>query len=394
MKKFYLKVIPIFIIALGLFLTFMFGRDNLPSSMTFQENKEVDLKVAQIIKENEDKELIANEVYNSKFVYLAFQNGEDVVSYILDSKTGEEKDFEQCLKPGKKEEFDAKIKELLYLKYPVFIADALSKEDVEYTYQIRENELVIHYSNVVTEPKIDEKILLRINYNEIKDYLDFTLSLDAEYENENGYVYDKNKKSIAFTFDDGPNRSKTPQIVEALEQNKAHATFFMVGNKMDLGSDIIRNVLDKGNEIGSHSYSHKNLKRQKIADVISGEEKTNEIYHSITGQDLIYTRPPYGAINAEIKSALNTIFITWNLDTQDWLHRDKDYIVNYVMSNVKDGDIILMHDSYNSTVEAVQELLPKLYAAGYQVVSVSELANLKGITLEEHLLYRKLKEVE
>ena len=91
---------------------------------------------------------------------------------------------------------------------------------------------------------------------------------------------------------------------------------------------------------------------------------------------------------------MDTTFITWNVDTEDWLHRDKDYIVNHILEHVSDGDIVLMHDVYETTIDAVEEVLPKLYAAGYQVVSVSELAELKGRTLEKHSLYRSLKEVE
>lgn len=380
---------PILFCVFFLLLLVVLVENNPLSSSMFKKSEKANEKVIELTKENEGKELIAKKVYNQKFIYLAFQNGDDFVSYIIDSDSGEVKDFSYCIKDGKQEEFENKIKELLYLKYPKFIADVLSGSDVTKTYQIRENELVIHYTN--TNIEMDEHLFLRVNYNEIKDYLDYTFLLDYEYENEDGYHYDKNKKTIAFSFDDGPSGEKTNQIVQALHENKAHATFFMVGNKMEIGKNTIQNVLNNGNEIGSHSYAHKNMKRQKLNDIISSEVMTHEIYKNITGKDLIYTRPPYGSINNEIKENLNTIFITWNVDTEDWLHRDKNYIVDYVMNNVNDGDIILMHDSYNSTVEAVKELLPKLYKEGYQVVSVSELAQLKGKTLETHSLYRSIK---
>ena len=83
----------------------------------------------------------------------------------------------------------------------------------------------------------------------------------------------------------------------------------------------------------------------------------------------------------------NTSFILWSLDTEDWKHRYSDYIVNYVIDNIKDGDIILFHDSYTSTIDAIEELLPILYSKGYQVMSVSELANLKGYTIENNQVY-------
>lgn len=394
MKEVYFKIITVLLCAIVLPICIYFGNhSNNDILSVFDENKYSKAKVKELIEVNNDKELISNETYNHKFIYLEFQKDEDITSYIIDSETGEEKEFLNYVKEDKKEAFLSKVNELLYLKYPKFIANVLSKEEVNKTYQILENELVIYYDGEQIEPKVNEKLFLKVNYNEIKEYLDFTLSLDHEYENENGYSYDKNKKTVALTFDDGPNGEKTNKIVNILEENKAHATFFMVGNKMESGKETILNVLNKGNEIGSHSYNHKNMRRTKLKDVVSGEEKTNEIYYNITGKELIYTRPPYGNITSAIKNSLNTIFINWSLDTEDWLHRNKDMIVLSIMKNVSDGDIILMHDSYDSTVEAVEEVLPLLYAEGYQVVSVSELASLKGYTFETHKLYRCLKEI-
>lgn len=391
MKEVNIKLImTLFFILIIPFIIFVGGKKDC-LVVALSGKNEANGKVEELIKANEDKELIDNENYKGKFIYLAFQKENEFTSFLVDAKTGEEKDLLAYIKEDKKEEFKKKVNELLYLKYPKFIADVLSKEETSKNYQILKNEFVIHYTGDTIEPKVEEKLYLRINYNEVKDCLDFEVSYDSEYENENGYQFDKNKKTVAFTFDDGPNGEKTNQIASLLEQNKAHATFFMVGNRMEYGKETILNVLNKGNEIGSHSYNHKNLKRVKIEDIVSGEEKTKEIFRAITGRDLIYTRAPYGNVNAKIKENLNTIFINWNLDTEDWLHRDKNRIVNYVMENVHDGDIILMHDLYDTTVEAVEELLPLLYAKGFQVVNISELANLKGKTLETHSVYRSIK---
>lgn len=392
MKNIWIKLVPVLLLLFSLPVLLWNEKGTIGQSV-FIEKKKVEENVEKIIQENEDKKLNINKNVDGKFIYLEFESEEKISSYFINTKTGEETDFSYYLKPGKEEEFTNKIIELLYLKYPKFIVDVLITENVEKIFQVKDNELVIYFENAVIEPEITDQLFLKVNYNEIKEYLDFTFLVDANYSNEDGYHYDKNKKTVALTFDDGPSGDKTNRIVEILEQNKAHATFFMVGNKMNSGTSTITNVLAKGNEIGSHSYAHKNMKRQKLNDLLVDEEKTQTIYKNITGQNLIYTRPPYGSINKNVKENLDTIFITWNLDTEDWLHRDKNYIVDYVMENVSDGDIILMHDSYETTVEAVEELLPKLYAAGYQVVSVSELANLKDRTLEKNTIYRCLKEV-
>ncbi len=391
MKEVYFKLLPmVFFILIIPFLVYVSDTKHKLVSV-FDENT-VQKKVNEIINSNQDKELVTNESYD-KFIYLAFHKEEEDTYYVVDAKTGEETTILNYIKEEKREDFFNKVSELLHLKYPKFIADFLTGEEKIIDIELKDNELILYYNKEGLTPMVEEEILLHVNYNEVKDYLDFTLSLDSEYENENGYHYDKNKKTIALTFDDGPNGEKTNRILNFLEENKAHATFFMVGNRMEYGKEVILNVLNKGCEIGSHSYNHKNMKRTKLKDIISGEEKTHEIYKSITGKDLIYTRPPYGSITKQVKESLNTIFINWNIDTEDWLHRDKDKIIEAVMKDVSDGDIILMHDSYETTVEAVEELLPILYANGYQVVSVSELANLKGITLENHSLYRALKKV-
>ena len=392
MKEVNIKIILAAIITMVIPLLIFESNKNNNLLDVFNESKLAEQTINDLIVLNEDKELVANKTYDKKFIYLAFKKADELTSYIIDSKTGEEKEFYNYIKDDKKEEFNKKINELLYLKYPNFIADVL-KNSSKRTYEIKDNEMIIYFSSEGIVLKVEDDLFLKVNYNEIKDYLDFKVTLDSDYELENGYNFDKNKKTIAFSFDDGPNGSRTNKIVSLLKENKAHATFFMVGNKMEAVKETILNVLNNGNEIGSHSYDHKNMKRAKLEDIISGEAKTNDIYKGITGKDLNLLRPPYGNITKEIKDSLNMTFVNWNLDTEDWLHRNKKHIVDYVMENVSDGDIILMHDSYDSTVDAVLELLPLLYANGFQVVSISELANLKGINLEPHTLYHNLKEV-
>ncbi len=393
MREVNIKLIPALFLIFALIALLFFSSKKESMVLALNGKKDGEAAVLELIDENRDKELIHNKKYEA-FIYLAFQKEEVFTSYLIDKKTGEKKDLMDYVKTEKREEFTKKIKDLLYLKYPKFIADALNIENVNRFYQILDNEFIIHFDKQKINPSIEENLFLRVDYNEVKDCFTFKISQTEEkneYVVENGYDRDKNKKAVALTFDDGPNGEKTNKIVDILEQNKAHATFFMVGNRMEYGKETILNVLNKGNEIGSHSYNHKNMKRMKIADIVSGEEKTKEIFYTITGKELIYTRPPYGNVNQKIKENLDTIFINWNLDTEDWLHRNKDHIVNYVMENVSDGDIILMHDLYDSTVEAVEELLPKLYAEGYQVVSISELANLKGKNLEMHSVYRSIE---
>lgn len=377
MKKRFIAAMPILLILL--FLAYHNDTNSVKASKSYNNEEEL------IIEANKDKELLTNKVYDNKFKYLEFKKDELKTSHFIDNQTGEEKDFLYYVKDL--ENFNKKIDELISLKYPKYISDYLINNKENRTFFLEDDKIKISFKS---DLEIND-LTLNVYYNEVKDYLDFTLLLVNSYENEDGYNYQKDKKTVALTFDDGPNGEKTNNLVRILNENKAHATFFMVGNKMDYYPDVLKNVLEYGNEIGSHSYNHKSMKRQKLKNVIDGENKTREIYRNITGQELIYTRPPYGDINSKVKESLDTIFITWNLDTEDWLHRDKNYIVNSVLENIEDGDIILMHDSYDTTVEAVEELLPKLYNLGFQVTNISELASLKNRTLEKNNIYRSIK---
>jgi peptidoglycan/xylan/chitin deacetylase (PgdA/CDA1 family) len=169
------------------------------------------------------------------------------------------------------------------------------------------------------------------------------------------------------------------------------ATFFMVGNLMASNPDIVKNVYDNKMEIGSHSWAHKNLKKQKLDVITSEMMQTDNVYKNITGDKIKLMRPPYGAINGTVKDAFNYSYILWNVDTNDWKYKDADHLYDFVLNNVEDGDIVLMHDLQYTTKVGLEKLLPELYARGYRVVTVSELANIKGKTLQAKSIYKSMK---
>lgn len=358
----------------------------------YYNQQKLDEKLIEITKQEQNATLEQHSMIENKFVQAIFkrENG-TYQSFFIDVKNGELLGIEDMIKPDRQESFQNKMKELINLKYPKFIADVLNYGNGKITYILQETELLIYFYDFEITPKPTTELTLQIDYNEIKDDVNFSVNLKEEYENENGFLYDKAKKTVALTFDDGPNGEKTLRLAALLRDNKMHATFFMVGNRMGSAPDVINELLKDGNEIGSHSYNHKNLTRLTSEELIQEEDKTNQIYKSITGKDLKLLRAPYGSVNDKMKENLNYIFINWNLDTEDWRYRNKDHIYNSVIENIKDGDIILMHDLYDTTIEAVEKLLPELYVQGYQVVTVSELANLKGSNLEPHKVYRFFK---
>ena len=337
---------------------------------------------------------LANEKrYENNILNLLYYNKEtdDYLSFFIDETSGKITSFDSMLKEEFKNDFYNIENKLLLLKYPKFIVDAISSSNVKKTYRVLDNEIIIYYKNVFTNPEVDNKFYLKINNNEVSKYLSYEHKLDFEYHNEDGFEYDPSKKYIAFTFDDGPSKNNTKDIVNYLDENKAHATFFMLGNSMSNNSDIVKYVLEHGNEIGSHTYSHKNLKRISLSEVENEMRLTQEVYNNITGKEIKLLRPPYGAINEKIKESFNYPYILWSVDTLDWRYKDSDYLYNYVINNVKDGDIVLMHDIHDSTKNAMKNILPDLYAKGYRIVSVGELARIKSVSLEANKSYRSIK---
>lgn len=197
-------------------------------------------------------------------------------------------------------------------------------------------------------------------------------------------------KVIAFTFDDGPSQYTT-SLVDALIANDSKATFFELGNRMKYNQDIVREIYNKGMEVASHTYAHKNLNKLSESEIDSEVNSTNIIFNEITGGNIGYLRPPYGNANEKVRSRVNMPIITWSVDTEDWLSRDSETIYNHILEHVKDGDIVLMHDIYPETIEAVKKVLPVLIERGYKVTTVSELAKEKGVTLENGHIYRSFK---
>lgn len=208
------------------------------------------------------------------------------------------------------------------------------------------------------------------------------------------YIYtgkiDPNKKMIALTFDDGPG-PYTDEIVDCLNKNGARATFFVVGNRVNTYKEELAYAFNSGNEIANHTYSHPTLTTLSTSSIKSQISKTDKAVEKITGQKTTIARAPGGATNSTVRKAAGKPFIYWSIDTLDWKHRNSTKTINAVMNNVKDGDIILMHDIHKPTMQAALKLIPKLKKAGYQLVTVSELAKYRGYNLKNGTTYYKFK---
>lgn len=196
------------------------------------------------------------------------------------------------------------------------------------------------------------------------------------------FVRDPNKKYIAITYDDGPNNVNTKLIVDELSKYGYHATFFVVGNRVDgtdyNGAAAMKYAVDAGNEIAIHGYTH-----EVYYDRCTEEEYRNELAYTkeailevLPNYSVNLMRPIGGNITSDRVASCPYAVIMWSVDSEDWKHKydaTVDAIVENVMSQVRDGSIVLMHDLYTNTYEATKIILARLHAEGYEVVTVSQL---------------------
>jgi peptidoglycan/xylan/chitin deacetylase (PgdA/CDA1 family) len=180
-------------------------------------------------------------------------------------------------------------------------------------------------------------------------------------------------KKIALTFDDGPHPIYTEQILDGLAKREVKATFFVMGQNAEKYPDLIRRIIEEGHIIGNHTYHHVGLTNQNREEFKEEVTAANELIKEITGQDMIYIRPPFGNWDKEMEAELNMFPVLWNVDPLDWCSSNVSCIVKNVVNKVKENDIILMHDYYPTTVTAALEIVDILTNQGYEFVTVEEI---------------------
>lgn len=201
------------------------------------------------------------------------------------------------------------------------------------------------------------------------------------------------KKLVALTFDDGPYGECTEDLAGLLWEYDVKCTFFVLKDRVDKTPNVLTQLYGDGHEIAIHGATHTNLTKLSVDGINDEIESTIDSieYLGITATNLV--RPPYGSINDQMKENIEYPFILWNIDTRDWETHDKDKIKEVIMENIEAGAIILMHDRkdvHECNMQALEELLPIL-TEEYKFVTVSELAEYYGISLENGKVYRKIK---
>lgn len=197
---------------------------------------------------------------------------------------------------------------------------------------------------------------------------------------------DKSKKMIALTFDDGPNYN-TSKVIDVLNKYDIKATFFVLGSRAINNKNILKKMADSGMEIGNHTYNHLLLTKYDENKIRSEIEDTSEVIYSATKKRTKLLRPSYGSVNNKIKKVANMPIIIWDIDTLDWKYHNSKRITSRVVNKVRDGDIILMHDIYSASLNALSNIIPILQDNGYEFVTIDELFYYKGISLENSKVY-------
>lgn len=186
-------------------------------------------------------------------------------------------------------------------------------------------------------------------------------------------------RKVALTFDDGPHPILTPRILDILDRYHAHATFFMVGENVGYYPDAARDVIARGNEVGNHTFSHNHLQKMTESSLAREIERCEDVLEELCEYRPHLFRPPEGVTNGCVRHCSERgdyTMILWSIDTRDWEKKNAGAIVETVMTQIRPGDIILFHDyigTKSKTPEALEILLPKLLAHGFEPVTVSEL---------------------
>ncbi len=201
------------------------------------------------------------------------------------------------------------------------------------------------------------------------------------------YGVNPKKKMIALTYDDGPAGESSKIILDTLEKYNSRATFFVVGSRISSYSSTLKREAKLGCEIACHTYNHITLTSASDSKIKEEVRKTNNLIKKYTNQEVKLSRAPGGSHNERARNAVNLPMIGWSIDTRDWEHRSSSKSYDCVKRYAKDGAIILMHDIHSPTATASKSIIPYLVDNGYQLVTVSEMFDAKGIKLKSNGYY-------
>lgn len=198
---------------------------------------------------------------------------------------------------------------------------------------------------------------------------------------------------IALTFDDGPSPQTTAALLDGLKARGAHATFFLIGEQIAGNEALVMRMKDEGHQIGNHSFTHVRLDAAGERE-LSEIAQTEDALHELLGEGACWIRPPWGFSSDALEQHVSVPLIFWTVDTMDWSVRSRDLVAHCIVQNAADGDIVLLHDPYQTSVDAALQAIDTLSAQGYEFVTLEELFARSGVTPEAgHFYLRADQEV-
>ena len=205
----------------------------------------------------------------------------------------------------------------------------------------------------------------------------------------------ENEKLLALTFDDGPSGRFTRKLLEGLEERNAKATFLLCGYRMEQYPDLTQRIFEEGHEIGLHGYSHKSMGNMCRKDTAQEISKSMALLPD--GCEVSFLRPPGGLCSECIQTVAEEFGLSilhWSVDPKDWATHDTKSIETTVISRVRDGDVILLHDMSDSSVEAALEIVDALQEQGFRFVTASELAHARNTALVPGTKYTRFEIID
>lgn len=203
--------------------------------------------------------------------------------------------------------------------------------------------------------------------------------------------HDQEEKLVALTFDDGPHPEYTGPLLDGLRQRGVSATFFLVGTQIQYAPELVSRMAREGHQIGVHTYSHVSVTGLEQEEFRLQVEGTRRLIFSLLGERELWLRPPYGTVDENACLWADGPVVLWSVDPEDWKDDNVKRIKEHLVSNTRDGDIILMHDIYPSSVEAALAAVDELKKQGFRFVTVAELMEERGMAPESGQVYKRVE---
>ena len=200
-------------------------------------------------------------------------------------------------------------------------------------------------------------------------------------------------KYVALTFDDGPRAGTTERLLDGLAARGVKATFFLIGEQLEANAQLVQRMAAEGHQIGNHTWSHVRLSEAEDATVTEQLTRSDAALRTLLGEDDYWIRVPYGLIRDDQRQLFSQPLIQWSLDPEDWQNRNADTVTSFVLERVEPGDIILLHDSQETSVDAALAIVDALQQQGYTFLTVEELLDEAGVIPEAGVRYRSVKNI-